>query len=356
MATGTSMSRYVLVDYLHLAHRCVAAAPLSAPVMIGSELQTVDTTIPNYTIKNIYKSYGGRGLHYTGVFLEGGNGRRKNYFKNQLMPTGKGATQEYKGGRPPNNSSFYQGVDLAVHLMANGKVSLYRQEGHEADDCIISMVKKIKSLDTQTPIDVITGDSDLLALVDDQVSVYMRGNRQHAEPNCPEHRLYFQVTPETWEEYLSYSSAYRDYYIPFNSMLLFKMIRGDKTDNITGALKGYGGKKYSALMYQMVEDGVDFPNIFRYGVDFDTVIRPVLENYFKDEMDGVVITEDRLHLFKDTSKGALETKGASTITYVDYMKFIYNGINPEYVNLSVPKQIELGFLQKALNPVKINLI
>src|SRR5690606_27680880 len=130
---------------------------------------------------------------------------------------------------------------------------------------IISMVQKIKSIDKETPIDIITGDSDLLALVDDQVSVYMRGNRQHAEPNCPEHRLYFQVTPETWEEYLSYSSAYRDYYIPFNSMLLFKMIRGDKTDNITGACKGYGGKTYSELMYQMEEDEVDFKNIFRYG-------------------------------------------------------------------------------------------
>lgn len=324
MATGTSTSRYVLLDYLHTAHRCIAAAPLSSVVMIDGEAQTVDTTIPNYTIKWVYRNYGGRGLHYTGVFLEGGNSKRRAYFSGQKMPTGKNASRDYKAGRS-NNSAMYKGVDLAVHLMHQGKVSLFRQEGHEADDLIINMIKKIKMVDTETPIDVITGDSDLLALVDDQVSVYMRGNRQHAEPGCPEHKSYFQVTPETWEEYLSYSSAYKDFYIPFNSMLLFKMVRGDKTDNITGACKGYGGKTYSALMEQMVDDGVDFENIFRYDRDFDTDIRPTLLDYFPEEE-------------------------------VDYMRYIYNGINPDYVNLEVPKQMELGFLQTALNPLKINLL
>lgn len=317
-------SRYVLVDFLHTAHRFMKAKPLSSTMMVGGEMTTVDTTLPNYTIKNVYRT-GGQGMHYTGVFLEGGNGHRKEYFKDQAMPTGKNATNEYKGGRVNPTSPFYKGVDLAVHLMHTGGVSLYRQPGFEADDCIIAMVKKIKSIDTETPIDIITNDSDLLALVDDQVSVYMRGTRQHAEPGCPEHRLYFQVTPETWEEYLSYTSAYRDYYIPYNSMILFKLIKGDKADNITGACKGYGGKTYTALMEQMVEDGVDFPNIFRYGLDFNEVIKPVLINYFDEET-------------------------------VDYMGYIYNGINPRYVNLEIPKQIDLGKLQTALLPLRINLV
>lgn len=324
MCCAVTTSRYVLIDFNHLAFKYIAAKPLSTTVMIGNELHTVDTTIPNYTIKDVYR-LGGRGLHFTGVFLEGGNGWRKEYFKNQKMPTGKNVTQEYKGGRIPKNSALYGGIDLAVNLMANGQVSLYRQEGFEADDCIVSMVRKLKSLDQNTPIDVITGDSDLLALVDDQVSVYMRSTRQHAEPGCPELRLYFQVTPNTWNEFLSYTSAHRDFYIPYNSMLLFKLIRGDKTDNITGACKGYGGKKYSELMYRMEDDGVDFPNIFRYGVDFSEVMRPVLENYFDKET-------------------------------VDYMEFVYNGINPRYVNLVVPKQIDLGRLQMVLNPLKINLL
>lgn len=315
------MSRYVLIDYMHLAHRCIHAEPLSTTVNIGGEMRVIDTTIPNYTIKNIF-NYSGKGKYFTGVFYEGGNSKRREYFRNQ-----RGAENQagYKGSRSNFRNSFYEGINLAISLMANGKVSQYRVEGCEADDLIISMVQKIKAVDKITPIDIITNDSDLLPLVDEQVSVYMRGTRQHAEPGCPELRLYYQVTPETWDDYLSYTSAYRDFYIPYNSMLLFKLIRGDKSDEYVGATKGYGGKKYSALMERMVADGVDFPNVFRYGVDFDTVLRPILENYFDKET-------------------------------VDYMKYIYIGISPNYQNLEIPRQIEPGYLQAALNPVKINII
>lgn len=327
--------RYVLIDYQHLAHRCIAAQPLSATVHIGDEMRVVDTTIPNYTIKNIF-SYSGRGSYHTGVCFEGGGARkRKEYFSNQI---GAKKSSGYKGSRDNNKGSFYEGIQLAIHLMYNGKVSLYRAEGLEADDCIASIIQKIKAVDQITPIDVITNDSDLLPLVDDQVSIYMRGTRQHAEPGCPEHRLYYQVTPNTWDEYLSYSSAYRAYTIPYNSMLLFKMIRGDKADEIIGATKGYGGVKYSQLMEQMIEDEVDFPNIFRYGVDFDEVMRPVLERYFSGNIPDYTNDE------------------GEEVSVVDYMKYIYHGITPFYQNFDIPKQIEPGYLQSALAPVKIHII
>ena len=119
------------------------------------------------------------------------------------------------------------------------------------------MVQRIKEEDTKTPIDIITNDSDLLPLVDEQVSVYIRGTRQFSEEGCPEHRLYFQVTPRTWDEYLSYASAYRGFKIPYNSMLLFKLIRGDKSDNIPVGVEGYGGVKFAKLVEEM-EDAVFF--------------------------------------------------------------------------------------------------
>lgn len=319
------MPRYVLIDYQHLAHKFRTAEALYATVKIKDEYgverpERIDTTIPNYTIKNIY-SISGKGEHYTGIFFEGGNSKRRAYFaQTQDGFDGLG----YKGNRQRQTGPFYKGIDMAIRLMLNAGVSLYRQKGYEADDLIISMVRKIKSVDTVTPIDIITNDSDLLPLVDDQVSVYIRSTRQFSVDGSPTHRLYFQVTPETWDDYLSYASAYRDYIIPYNSMLLFKLIRGDKTDNIVGSCKGYGPKKYSEVMEQMLADEVDFPNIFRYGVDFDEVMRPVLENYFTDEQ-------------------------------VDHMKFIYTGVTPEYCNLQVPKQINGAVLQKELSTLHINL-
>ena len=291
--------------------------------MINNELKVVDTTIPNYTIKNIFK-YSGNGLFHTGVFFEGGSDYRKSYFKEQGSGDGSG----YKGDRAQQKGSFYTGINLATQLLMQGKVSLYRAAGYEADDLIYNMILRIKEEDKTTPIDVITNDADLLPLVDDQVSVYIRGTREANEDGCPVRRLYYQVTPRTWEDYLSYTSAYKNYKIPYNSMLLFKMIRGDKSDNVAPACKGFGGKKYSALMEKMEQDGVDFPNIFRYGVDFDTVMLPVLEHYFESDE-------------------------------IDRMKFIYGGIGlrklPEGMKLGLPKQIDKGYLQQSLDFVKINL-
>lgn len=314
--------RYVLIDYMHLAHRCIVAEPLSVNMVINGEIRSVDTTIPNYTIKNIF-SYSGRGLFHTGVFFEGGSDYRKKHFSKEGSGDGSG----YKGDRGQGKNSFYQGIELAMNLMGNGKVSLYRVAGYEADDSIYNMILRIKEEDTTTPIDVITNDSDLLPLVDEQVSVYIRGTREYNEDGCPTRRLYYQVTPRSWEEYLSYTSAYKNFKIPYNSMLLFKLIRGDKSDNVAGACKGYGGKKYSALMEKMVEDGVDFPNVFRYGNDFDSVMKPILSNYFSEEE-------------------------------VDKMKFIYEGIGLrkfEKGRFALPKQIDKGYLQQSLDLVKINL-
>lgn len=315
--------RYVLIDYMHLAHRCIVAEPLSVTVPMNGEIQVVDTTIPNYTIKNIF-SYGGRGLFHTGVFFEGGSDFRKRHFSQDGSGDGSG----YKGDRSQHKGSFYTGINLTIQLLIQGKVSLYRATGYEADDLIYNMILRIKEEDKTTPIDVITNDSDLLPLVDEQVSVYIRGTREFNEDGCPTRRLYYQVTPRTWDEYLSYTSAYKNFVIPYNSMLLFKMIRGDKSDNVAGACKGYGGKKYSELMGQMQLDKVDFPNVFRYGNNFDDIMSPVLSKYFKED---------------EVSK----------------MKFIYEGIGlrklPEGQKLSLPKQIEKGYLQQSLDFVKINL-
>lgn len=315
--------RYVLIDYMHLAHRCIVAEPLSVTVPINGEIQVVDTTIPNYTVKNIF-SYSGRGLFHTGVFFEGGSDFRKKHFAQDGSGDGTG----YKGDRSQQKGSFYTGINLAIQLMMQGKVSLYRAGGYEADDLIFNMIRAIKAKDTETPIDIITNDSDLLPLVDEQVSVYIRGTREYNEDGCPNRRLYYQVTPRSWDEYLSYASAYKNYTIPYNSMLLFKMIRGDKSDNVAGACKGYGGKKYSALMEKMIADGVDFPTVFRYGNDFETVMKPVLDKYFTEEE-------------------------------VEKMEFIYQGIGlrklPEGQSLALPKQIDKGYLQQSLDFVKINL-
>lgn len=320
--------RYVLIDYMHLTYKTHGAEPLNSTINIGGQVAVVETTIPNYTIKDIYrysrdKESGSRFM--LGVFLEGGNSWRKEYFLQKALESGKVKDAKgYKGTRENQNSGFYQQVNLAVKILVDGKVSCFRQPTFEADDLICSMVALIKSIDNKTPIDIITNDSDMLPLVDHQVSVYMRGNRTEAVAGCPERKGYFQVTPNTWYEYLRLTSKYKAFDIPFNSMLLHKLIRGDDADNVPASTTGLGGVNYTKLMARMRQDGVDFENTFRYWYNFDEVIAPVLSNYFDAE------------------------------TVAD-MKFVYEGISPRYIEQVPPKQLDPDLLQEQLNWLHINL-
>lgn len=312
--------RFVLVDFNHMAHRYYNSAPhLSSVLMISGVATEVDTTIANYTSKALYR-YGGYGDYHMGICLEGGSDFRKEYFKTSDADGG------YKAGREKMSSPFKQSMDLAVKMMNMAGFTTYQVKGYEADDLVFTAVQKIKSVNSVIPIDIITNDADLLPLVDEQVSVYMRGTREFNFPNSPTRKLYFQVTPDSWEQYVKGASAFKGFYIPYNAMLLFKLIRGDKSDNIPASLKGYGGKSFSALMRKMEADGVDFAKAFRYGMDFDTDMKPILQVYFSEA---------------ELSK----------------LRWTYEGMGLRMFdgNLPAPKQMPLEIMQVEYSKIGINI-
>lgn len=268
--------RYILVDFNHMAYKFFyGAKPLSSVVNINGVDTIIDTTVAYGTIRAL-NSYGQRGKHFIGICYEGGSKFRKEYFS--------GATSEgYKGTRKSMDNKMKSAIDISIDLLAKCGAAQYRCLGYEADDMIYSIVKRIKEVDNITPIDIITGDADMLPLVDEQVSVYMKGTRTFSFPDSPEYRGYTQVTPDSWEQYLKNTSAYKDYLIPYNSMLLFKLMKGDKADNIPATTKGYGGKGYTALMQKMLQDGIVFSDAFRYGNDFDESMKPILSVYFDND-------------------------------------------------------------------------
>lgn len=109
-------------------------------------------------------------------------------------------------------------------------------------------------------------------------------------------------------------------------MLLYKLIRGDKSDCIPASVSGYGAVKYSALMDQMSLSGVDFANVFRYDSDFANDIRPILCNYFDD-------------------------------TVLDKMEWVYNGMRlrrPDCDLLGINK-MRLETVNKACSMYQINI-
>lgn len=326
-------SRYVLIDLAHMGHLYRhMAVNLTATIKIQGEMMVVDTSIASGVLKSVFRK-GGCGSHFVGVFLEGGAETRKNYFANQrqTVSVGRGGVAEveskgYKSSRSKEDRSpMYSGMNLAVSLLKEGDAQLYRKKDREADDLIASVVAAIKEVDTMTPIDIYTNDSDLLPLVDEQVSVWIRCKAfTFAEPGLSKQTGYYQVTPQSWDDYVTRPSHLKAYSIPYNSILLKKLIKGDDSDDVVGAVDKYGPKTYNTLVAKMQEDGVDFPGVFRYGVDFDEVIRPVLSAYFEEET-------------------------------VDYMKFIYHGISPMLDAVHLPRRMNVGLMSKSAMQINVNL-
>lgn len=202
---------FVLVDFNHLCHRFFyGAAPLSTTVNIGGMPITVNTTIANYIIKALYRwSQGGK--NYIAVCHEGGNLWRKDYFASG-SPNSTDSAFAYKDGRGKLTSSFIEAMNIATNLLTASNISQYRVPGYEADDLIYALISYIedvydKQLDplgtgAKEPIYVITNDADMLPLVSDRVSVYMKGTRTYHEAGALEIKNYFQVTPRSWNDYI----------------------------------------------------------------------------------------------------------------------------------------------------------
>lgn len=267
--------RIIIIDFNHLAHKYwYGKSPrLSTRVMVNGLPQTLDTTIPNYTIKQIVK-WSQHGMHPTVVCFDSPIKSRKYMMKKAFEEEGL-VDVEYKGDRviKDDKNAFFSGLTLTSKLLLEAQVGVLKVPNYEADDLIFAAVQKAKEQFPNHPIDVITNDWDLAPLCDDQVSVYMRSTKRTLNTTGPKREKYVQVTPETYAALISETTSYKNYYIPYNTMLLWKLLRGDSSDNIPGLLRAnkkglkYPPKKLREILQEMEEDGHNLGDYFRYGAE-----------------------------------------------------------------------------------------
>ena len=288
--------RIRIVDVQHMFYKFAfgGASALSATLVVDGVPQIVDTTLPAYTIKALHR-YADFGFNPLVVCFEGRHSlaARKSYFSDGGEGIG------YKEDRSVQDRRFYDGINMTHSLLHSAGVVTLRADGYEADDLIMAAVRKAKAEYPGVPIDIITGDHDLLPLVDEQVSVYMVSKKMMwAESKEQEIRGYFQVTPRSWSKFIECVTRYAKLYVPYNTVLLTKLLRGDKSDNIPGYPK-FTPTKYNNLVLSLESDGHDMGTLFRYwenakdGVDF---LEPpelgylceVLSKYLDEDMVGHV--------------------------------------------------------------------
>lgn len=260
--------RVLIVDFNHMAHIYMNSTfRLSEHIMdrLTGEMVLTDTTVQSGSIKAISR-WSKKGFFPTVVCFDSPVPARKAYFAKAFnMPVD--TLSEYKGGRTRMSDMMYNAIASTMGYLESGGVTCVKGDGYEADDLVFASIQKAKEMYPGMPIDVITNDADLIPLVDRTVSVWLRSKKgTYAVDKDLEKAHYIQITPDNYEEVAEGLSRYSKFYIPYNTVLLHKLLRGDPSDNIPGVQKLFPPKKYNAMVEQMQHDWVDIREAFRYGV------------------------------------------------------------------------------------------
>ena len=257
--------RVIIVDFNHIAYAYSHSSfRLSERVLINGKLEEVDTTIQTGAIKCINR-WANRGTNPIAVCFDSPVPGRKCYYA-KAFDMGVDTDQEYKGGRSKMSNLLFDSITMSESLLRKGGVACFRAHNYEADDLIYACVKAAKRDYPGLPIDIITNDADIVPLVDDTVSVFLRSKKNTwAEDKSIEKAHYIQIRPYNYQEVMQGLSAFNKFLMPYNTVLLHKLLRGDSADNINGIKKLFPPKKYNAMIEAMIADGLDIGNIFRYG-------------------------------------------------------------------------------------------
>lgn len=288
MAFDGTKRRLVIVDANHMAYNFLAVgAPMSYKLKTG---EIIDTRIPNGISKNIWK-WSRRGMDDVIVCMDRPCPSRKAYFSKE---TG----EDYKGGRQ-FVPAIRMGMYYAQRLLEAGGVTVLAADNYEADDLIGACITAFYGM--YDYIDVVTGDQDMLPLADSKVSVFLRSRKMTyaGDPSIQKNK-YIQINVNSFEQVISDNWQNRKNELVYNSIILEKILQGDKSDGYVGPQKitasgrsmaKFSPKKYNELLETMVSDGVDMAGTFRYSllesIPGETMlgIRKTLEPYMDNEDD-----------------------------------------------------------------------
>lgn len=369
---------HMIYGYFHSNHR------LSVRVVVNGQPVDKDTTLQNGCIKCIHRWSNG-GSNPTAVCFDRPVPARKGYWQSAFGDMQVGSGAEYKGGREKMPDAMYEGISDCESLLRQAGVSCFARKNYEADDLVYACVKRAKEKYPGMPIDVITNDADLLPLVDDTVSVFIRSKKStYAVDKSIEKAHYVQVTPENFQAVVQDLSAYQGYIIPYNALLLHKLLRGDSSDGFQRKeiSKLFPKTKWNAMIMGMIDGEANFEEVFRYG-------EPQYEVYNKEtgEIWNGTVEEALKSGIKDKlRKRVLDSEEWEAIEYllshftvldeeqIGIVKKVYLGmnLNQPYVGSSdiltrhayrvgKTEAVDIGTfseveLQKVLNPLKIRLL
>ncbi len=136
----------------------------------------------------------------------------------------------YKSNREKVPDDLIPQFDYVKDILNSFDISVIESIDYEADDIVASIVKIFKK-ELDLEIYIITGDKDLIQLVNKGVNVIIPG-KSFSDPR--------EITINNVEEFLGFKSKY---------LLSYKSLKGDPSDNIPG-VPGIGDKTAKDLILE----------------------------------------------------------------------------------------------------------
>ena len=202
--------RFIIIDGNAIIHRAYYALP--------------PMTVKDGTMVNAV--YG-----FTSMLLKVLHDLRPDYLAVSFDVAGKTfrdeVYKEYKATRVKADQDLYDQIPLCYEVVRAFDIPIYIKTGFEADDIIGTVVKKLKKTDLEAVI--VTGDMDMLQLVDKKTKVF------ELKRGLSETVLFDE------------KKVAEKYGFGPDKVVDYKALRGDTSDNIPG-IKGIGEKTATELI------------------------------------------------------------------------------------------------------------
>ena len=205
------MKKLVLIDGNAIIHRAYHALPKTMTTRRGEQTNAVYgfTTTLIKVLENLHPEYIAASFDLAGPTF-----RHKDY-------------ADYKATRVKADQELYDQIPRVKELTKKMNIPIYEQEGFEADDCIGTVVEKLK--DKEIEIYVVSGDKDIFQLINGKVKVYSlrKGLSQ------------MQI--------VDHQTIESEYNLQPADFIDLKALAGDASDNIPG-VPGIGPKTATDLI------------------------------------------------------------------------------------------------------------
>jgi len=133
--------------------------------------------------------------------------------------------EDYKATRAEVDQDLYDQIPLVYDIVEAFDIPIFTKEGYEADDVIATVVAKNKKKHSDVHNIIVSGDMDLLQLVDEQTHVY-----------APRKEKVFDI-----------AGVQEKYGFGPEHVVTYKSLKGDSSDNIPG-VRGIGDKGAKQLI------------------------------------------------------------------------------------------------------------